>query len=92
MAELEEEYDYQHEKEADEHTRNENTNRSRYFFAMISFLITLLFLSIYLNNYYDSISGWLLLLGVFAFGAIGVFFLWPKIVPNHTTTTSTQRD
>lgn len=87
MSELEEEYDYQHEIEPDEHARNENTNRSRYFFAMISFLITLLFLNIYLNNYFDFISGWLLLLGVFAFGAIGVFFLWSKNVLNHTTST-----
>src|SRR6266550_2810302 len=89
MGELEEEYDYQREIEPDEHTRNENINRSRYFFAMISFLITLLFLIIYLNNYYDFVSGWLLL-GVFVFGAIGIFFLRPNNLLNHTI--STQRD
>jgi predicted Zn-dependent protease with MMP-like domain len=90
MAELEEEYDYQQEIEPDEHTRNENINRSRYFFAMISFLMALLILGIYLNNYYGFFSGWLLLLGVFAFGAIGVFFLLSNTIPNHST--STQKD
>jgi len=90
MAELEDEYDYQREQEPDEHTRNENINRSRYFFAMISFLITLLFLIIYLNNYYDFVSGWLLLLGVFVFGALGIFFLRPNNLLNRTI--STQRD
>jgi predicted Zn-dependent protease with MMP-like domain len=89
MAELEEEFDYRHEIEPDEHIRNENNTRSRYFFAMISFLFTLLFLSIYLNNYYDFISGWLLLVGVFVFGSLGVFFLWPKNVLNHTISTET---
>ena len=87
MSELEEEFDYQHEIKLDEHTQNENNNRSRYFFAMISFLFTLLFLSIFLNNYYDFISGWLLLLGMFTFGTIGVFFLWQKKIPNHTDST-----
>ncbi len=90
MGELEEEYDYQREIEPDEHTRNENINRSRYFFAMISFLIALLILGIYLNNYYDLLSGWLLLAGVLAFGAIGVFFLLPNNILNHTT--SSRRD
>ncbi len=90
MAELEDEYDYQREQEPDEHTRNENINRSRYFFAMISFLITLLFLIIYLNNYYDFVSGWLLLLGVFVFGALGIFFLRPNKLLNRTI--SIQRD
>jgi predicted Zn-dependent protease with MMP-like domain len=90
MAELEDEYDYQREQEPDEYTRSENINRSRYFFAMISFLITLLFLIIYLNNYYDFVSGWLLLLGVLVFAAIGIFFLRPNNLLNHTT--SVQRD
>src|SRR2546421_5108529 len=85
MGELEEEYDYQREIEPDEHIRNENINRSRYFFAMISFLIALLILGIYLNNYYDLLSGWLLLAGMLAFGAIGVFFLLPNNRLNHTT-------
>ena len=87
MGELEEEYDYQREIEPDEHTRNENINRSRYFFAMISFLIALLILGIYLNNYYDVLSGWLLLGGVFAFGAIGVVFLLSNTTLNHSTIT-----
>jgi predicted Zn-dependent protease with MMP-like domain len=90
MGELEEEYDYQREIEPDEHTRNENIHRSRYFFAMISFLIALIMLGIYLNSYYDLLSGWLLLTGVLAFGAIGVFFLLPNTILNHTS--STQRD
>jgi predicted Zn-dependent protease with MMP-like domain len=80
MGELEEEYDYQNEIEPDEHTLHENMNRSRYFFAMISFLIALLILAIYLNNYYDVLSGWLLLAGMFAFVAIGVLFLWPNTI------------
>ena len=90
MGELEEEYDYQREIEPDEHTRNENINRSRYFFAMISFLIALLFLGIYLNNYYDFFSGWFILLGALAFGAIAVFFLLPNTVLDHPN--SPQRD
>jgi predicted Zn-dependent protease with MMP-like domain len=90
MGELEEEYDYQREIEPDEHTRNENTNRSRYFFAMISFLIALIILGVYLNNYYDILSGWLLIAGVFAFGAIGVLFLLSNDRVNHST--SKKRD
>ena len=79
MDELEEEeYDYQNEIEPDEHTLHENMDRSRYFFAMISFLIALIILAIYLNNYYDVLSGWLLLVGIFAFGVVGLFFLWPQ--------------
>jgi len=82
MNELEDEYDYQHEIEPDEHTLHENMNRSRYVFAMISFLIALIFLGIFFNNYYDILSGWFLLAGAFAFGAIGVFFLWPNPILN----------
>ena len=67
MGKLEEEYDYQNEIEPDEHTLHENMDRSRYFFAMISFLMALIFLGIYLNNYYDVLSGWFLLVGVFDF-------------------------
>jgi predicted Zn-dependent protease with MMP-like domain len=85
MGELEEEYDYDREIEPDEHTLKENTNRSRYFFAMISFLIALIILGIYFNNYYDILSGWFLLAGVFAFGAIGVFFLLSNSIHNHST-------
>ncbi len=83
MGELEEEYDYQNEIEPDEHTLHENMDRSRYFFASISFLMALILLGIYLNNYYDILSGWLLLIGVFAFGAVGIFFLWPNPVLNN---------
>jgi predicted Zn-dependent protease with MMP-like domain len=90
MGDLEEEYDYQREIEPDEHTLHENMNRSRYFFAMISFLIALMILGIYLNNYYDLLSGWLLLAGIFAFGAIGVFFLLSNTVLKRSI--STPRD
>jgi predicted Zn-dependent protease with MMP-like domain len=83
MGELEEEYDYQNEIEPDEHTLNENMDRSRYFFAMISFLIALIILGIYLNNYYDVLSGWFLLVGVFAFGAVSIFFLLPNPMLNN---------
>ena len=90
MGELEEEYDYQHEIEPDEHTLHENMNRSQYFFAMLSFLIALIILGIYLNNYYDILSGWFLLAGMFAFLAIGIFFLWPNTILNHIL--NTKRD
>jgi predicted Zn-dependent protease with MMP-like domain len=83
MGELEEEYDYQNEIEPDEHTLHENMDRSRYFFAMISFLIALIIIGIYLNNYYDVLSGWFLLVGVFAFGAVGIFFLLPNPILNN---------
>ncbi len=82
MGELEDEYDYQREIEPDEHTLHENKDRSRYFFAMISFLIALIMLGIYLNNYYDIYSGWLLLVGILVFGATCVFFLWPNPILN----------
>lgn len=71
-----EEYDYSSEPEPDRHTKDMHNNRSRYFFATISFLIALLFLSAYLNNHFDLASGWLLLLGVLGFGAAGMLFLW----------------
>ncbi|HXZ05280.1 MAG TPA: metallopeptidase family protein [Ktedonobacteraceae bacterium] len=83
MGELEEEYDYQREIEPDKHTLNENMNRSRYFFAMICFLIALILLGIYFDNYYDILSGWLLLAGVLALGAMGVFFLLSNTSLNH---------
>ncbi len=84
MAEQEEEYDDHREPELDQPTKYAQSNRSRYFFAMMSFLVALLFLSAYLNNLYDLLSGWLLLLGTFAFGAVGAFFLLPKSVLNRT--------
>src|SRR5215472_3558467 len=83
MSESEEEYDYQQEVEPDDHTLKENMNRSRFFFAMICFLIAFIFLGIYFNNYYDIFSGWFLLAGVFVFGATGVFFLWSNSILNN---------
>jgi predicted Zn-dependent protease with MMP-like domain len=87
MSEQEEEYDYHREPEPDPQTINMHKNRSRYFFAMMSFLVALLFLSIYLNNYHDFISGWLLLLGIIAFGAVGVLFLSSNNVFHSTINT-----
>ena len=87
MHEQEEEYDDQREQELDEHNTYAQSNRSRYFFALMSFLVALIFLSVYLNNFYGLLSGWLLLLGTFAFGAVGAFFLLPKSVLNRTTST-----
>ncbi|HEX9132381.1 MAG TPA: metallopeptidase family protein [Ktedonobacteraceae bacterium] len=87
MSEQEEEYDYHREPEPDPQTINMHKNRSRYFFAMMSFLIALLFLSIYLNNYYDFISGWLLILGIIAFGAVGVIFLSSNNIFNRAINT-----
>jgi predicted Zn-dependent protease with MMP-like domain len=87
MSEQEEEYDYHREPEPDSQTIHMHKNRSRYFFAMMSFLIALLFLSIYLNNYHDFISGWLLLLGIIAFGALGALFLSSTNVFHRTINT-----
>ena len=88
----EQEYDDQREQEPEEHTSSAQSNRSRYFFALMSFLVALIFLSVYLNNYYGLLSGWLLLLGTFAFGAIGVFFLLPQSRLNRAISTETGRN
>jgi len=82
MSEQEEKFDDHREPEPDEPSTYARSNRSRYFFATMSFLVALLFLSAYLNNFYDLLSGWLLLLGTFAFGAVGAFFLLPDSVLN----------
>lgn len=89
MSEQEEEFDYHREPEPDSQTITMHKNRSRYFFAMMSFLVALLFLSIYLNNYHDFISGWLLLLGIIAFGAVGVLFLSSNNVYHRTVNART---
>jgi predicted Zn-dependent protease with MMP-like domain len=80
-----EEDEYLREPEPDEHSTNTPDHRSRYVFATMSFLIALLFLSIYLNTAFELASGWLLLLGVFAFGTVGVLFLWQKSIFNRVT-------
>ena len=87
MSEAEEEYDYQREPEPDQRTIHMHSNRSRYFFAMMSFLVALLFLSVYLNNYYGLISGWLLLVGALVFGIVGVLFLQSNSLLNRTLNT-----
>ncbi len=81
----EEEYDDYREPETDEPPTSAHSDRSRYFFALMSFLVALIFLSTYLNNSYDLLSGWLLLLGTCAFGAVGVLFLVPNSIFNRTT-------
>src|SRR5947209_1894409 len=92
MSEQEEEYDDHREPETDEPTTSAQSNRSRYFFALMSFLVALIFLSVYLNSVYDLLSGGLLLLGTFAFGAIGVFFLLPQSRLNRAISTETGRN
>jgi predicted Zn-dependent protease with MMP-like domain len=87
MSEQEEEFDDQRQSEPDEHSQYAHSNRSRYFIATMSFLVALLFLSVYLNNYYDLLSGWFLLLGTFAFGTVGAFFLLPESVLRCTMST-----
>jgi predicted Zn-dependent protease with MMP-like domain len=77
-----EEDEYSREPEPDEHSKNTANHRSRYVFATMSFLLALIFLSVYLNSDFELASGWLLLLGVFAFGAVGVLFLWRKSIFN----------
>src|SRR5260370_27314159 len=80
-----EEYDYSREPEPERHTKDMQSTRSRYFFATISLLVALLFLSAYLNNYFDLASGWLLLLGVLGFGAVGLLFLSRNSILNRAT-------
>jgi len=75
-------YDDSREPGPDEHSQNTSHDRSRYVFATMSFLMALLFLSAYLNISFELASGWLLLLGVFAFGTVGVLFLWPTSIFN----------
>lgn len=82
----EEEYNDYRAPEPDEPTTYAHSDRSRYFFALMSFLVALIFLSTYLNNVYNPLSGWLLLLGTAAFGAVGVLFLVPNSILNRPKT------
>ena len=74
----EEEYDNENEKDEipleDDLPVHEKDNRSRYFFAVMCFLIALILLSFYLNNHFDFGPSLLLLLLVFISGFIGVLF------------------
>jgi predicted Zn-dependent protease with MMP-like domain len=83
-AEQEEEDDDYGVPESDEPITPAQNDRSRYIFALMSFLVALIFFSTYLNNFYDLLSGWLPLLGTVAFGAIGVLFLVPNSILNRT--------
>jgi predicted Zn-dependent protease with MMP-like domain len=67
-------YHYTDEPEFDEETLRSNEQRSRFFFAAMSFLIALLFLSAYLNHL-TALNSTILQLGIVAFAAIGIFLL-----------------
>jgi len=62
------------EAELDDDTLRSNEQRSRFFFAAMSFLIALLFLSAYLNHL-TSLNGTILQVGVLIFAVMGVFLL-----------------
>lgn len=68
--------DYQDasEPEFDEETLRSNEQRSRFFFAAMSFLLALLCLSMYLNHL-TSLDDTLLQLGIVFFAAIGIYLL-----------------
>lgn len=70
----EEEYDDDEIPADDELPVSEKDNRSRYFFAVMCFLIALILLSFYLNNHLDVGPGLLLLFLAFIFGYLGVLF------------------
>jgi predicted Zn-dependent protease with MMP-like domain len=70
----EEEHDDDEIPADDELPVSEKDNRSRYFFAVMCFLIALILLSFYLNNYLDVGPGLLLLFLAFIFGYLGVLF------------------
>jgi predicted Zn-dependent protease with MMP-like domain len=60
-------------EEASTHARNEQSARS--FFAVLSFCMAFIFLISFINNPPGSISGVLVLLGIFAFGLGGIYLL-----------------
>lgn len=62
------------EPEFDEDTLRSNEQRSRFFFAAISFLIALIFLSLYLNHL-TFLNDTILQLGIVVFAAAGLFLL-----------------
>ncbi len=70
----EEEHDDDEIPADDELPVSEKDNRSRYFFAVMCFLIALILLSFYLNNHLDVGPGLLLLFLAFIFGYLGVLF------------------
>ncbi|MGH2496794.1 MAG: metallopeptidase family protein [Ktedonobacteraceae bacterium] len=63
-----------HEPEFDQGTLRSNEQRSRFFFAAMSFLIAMICLSLYLNHL-TSLDGTVLQLGIIVFAAIGLFLL-----------------
>lgn len=68
----------------DEDRSDKGENSSRYFFAVVCFLVALICLSVYLNNYLGLFGSSLLLLGLVVFGLVGVLFLLKNSVLNRT--------
>ena len=59
-----------------EHERNTSSDHSAYtFFALLCFLVAIIFLSIFLNKALDGLSSMLVLLGVIASGFGGIYLL-----------------
>lgn len=85
MADMElseEEHDDDEIPADDELPVHEKDHRSRYFFAMMCFLVALILLSFYLNNHLDVGPGLLLLFLAFIFGYLGVLFVRRRSVLN----------
>lgn len=87
MSEIEhgeEEYGSESMPDLDDDVRDKSENSSRYFFAVVCFLVALICLSVYLNNYLGLFASSLLLLGIVVFGLVGVLFLLKNSVLNRT--------
>ncbi len=65
--------DKQNIDEADEQVKNEQSART--FFALLSFLVAIIFLVIFINNPLDSIARLLVLCAIIAFGILGTVLM-----------------
>jgi predicted Zn-dependent protease with MMP-like domain len=65
--------DEQNIEEADERVKNEQSART--FFALLSFLVAIIFLVIFINNPLDSIARLLVLCAIIAFGILGTVLM-----------------
>ncbi len=65
--------DEQNIGEADERVKNEQSART--FFALLSFLVAIIFLVIFINNPLDSIARLLVLCAIIAFGILGTVLM-----------------
>jgi predicted Zn-dependent protease with MMP-like domain len=65
--------DKQNIEEADERVKNEQSART--FFALLSFLVAIIFLVIFINNPLDSIARLLVLCAIIAFGILGTVLM-----------------